>query len=121
MAVWSKRWNIKINEEKMQVTYFSHQIRQPESLLTLNGWNIPFVNNVKYLRVIFEKKITQRSHKESIEAKAFSAFIRAYYPFKSERLSTNIKLTLHKALIRSVMTFACPAWEFVADTHLLKL
>jgi hypothetical protein len=28
----------------------------------------------------------------------------------------NIKLTLHKALIRSVMTYACLAWEFVADT-----
>jgi hypothetical protein len=32
-----------------------------------------------------------------------------------------IKLTLHKALIRSVMTYASPAWEFAADTHLVKL
>jgi hypothetical protein len=30
-------------------------------------------------------------------------------------------MTLHKALIRSVMTYACPAWEFAADTHLMKL
>jgi hypothetical protein len=27
-------------------------------------------------------------------------------------------LTLHKALIRSVMTYVCPAWEFAADTYL---
>jgi hypothetical protein len=26
-----------------------------------------------------------------------------------------------KALIRSVMTYACPAWEFAAESHLLKL
>jgi hypothetical protein len=32
-----------------------------------------------------------------------------------------MKLTFHKALIRSVMTYACPTWEFVADTYLLKL
>jgi hypothetical protein len=38
-----------------------------------------------------------------------------YSLFKSKLLSTNIKLTLHKALIRSVMTYACPAWEFAAD------
>jgi hypothetical protein len=44
-----------------------------------------------------------------------------YSLFKSKRLITNIKLTLHKALIRYVMTYACPAWEFAADTHLLKL
>jgi hypothetical protein len=56
-----------------------------------------------------------------IEAKAFRAFITTYSLFKSQWLSTNIKLTLHKALIRSVMTYACPAWKFAADTHLLKL
>jgi hypothetical protein len=26
-----------------------------------------------------------------------------------------------KALIRSAMTYACPAWEFAAESHLLKL
>jgi hypothetical protein len=55
------------------------------------------------------------------EANAFRAFIRVYSLFKIERLSSNIKITLHKALITSVMTSACPAWEFAADTHLLKL
>jgi hypothetical protein len=29
-----------------------------------------------------------------------------------ERLSTNNKLTIHKALIRFVITYACLAWEF---------
>jgi hypothetical protein len=56
-----------------------------------------------------------------IEAKAFRTFIRIYSLLKSERLSASIKLTLHKALIRSVMTYACPAWEFAAECHLLKL
>jgi hypothetical protein len=40
---------------------------------------------------------------------------------KSERLSANIKLTLYKTLIRSIMTYVCPAWELAADTYLLKL
>jgi hypothetical protein len=55
---WSKRWNIKINEDETQAIYCFHRIRPPESLLTLNGRSIPFVNNVKYLGVIFDKKIT---------------------------------------------------------------
>jgi hypothetical protein len=54
------------------------------------------------------------------ETKASRTFIRIYSLFKSERLSANMKLTLHKALIRSVMTCACPAWEFAAECHLLK-
>jgi hypothetical protein len=44
-----------------------------------------------------------------------------YSLFKSKRLSTNINLTLNEALIRSVMTYACPSWEFAADTYLVKL
>jgi hypothetical protein len=56
-----------------------------------------------------------------IEAKAFGTFIRIYSLFKSEHLSANIKLTLHKALIRSAVTYACTKWELVADTYLLKL
>jgi hypothetical protein len=51
-------------------------------------------------------------------AKAFRTFIRIYSLLKSGRLSANVKLTLHKALMRSVMTYACPAWELVADTYL---
>jgi hypothetical protein len=56
-----------------------------------------------------------------IEAKAFRTFIRVYSLFKIERLNTNINLALHEALIRSVMTYASPACEFAADTHLMNL
>jgi hypothetical protein len=44
-----------------------------------------------------------------IEAKAFKTFIRIYFILKNERLSANIKLALHKAPIRLLMTYACPA------------
>jgi hypothetical protein len=54
-----------------------------------------------------------------IEAKAFRTFIRICSLFNNERLGARIKLTIHKALIRSVMTYDCPAWELAADTYLL--
>lgn len=55
------------------------------------------------------------------EAKAFRTNIRVYSIFKHKRLITNIKLTLHKAFIRTILTYAFPAWECVADNHLMKL
>jgi hypothetical protein len=45
-----------------------------------------------------------------IEAKTFRTYIEIYTLFKNEHLSVNIKLTLHKVLIRSAL-----------DTYLLKL
>jgi hypothetical protein len=40
-----------------------------------------------------------------IEAKAFRTFISICSLFKNERLSTSIKLTIHKAQITSVRTY----------------
>jgi hypothetical protein len=56
-----------------------------------------------------------------IGAKALKTFITLCSLFKSERLDADIKLTLHNARIRSVITYACADSEFAADAHLLKL
>jgi hypothetical protein len=56
MAAWYDLWNINIIEEKTQVTHCSHSIRPSESL-TMNGQNIPFINSVKYLGVVVDKKL----------------------------------------------------------------
>jgi hypothetical protein len=116
---WCEHCNIRINEDKTQAIYFSRGNRPPETSLTLNGRNIPFVDCIKYLGAIFDRKITWRIHIEAIEAKAFRTFLRVCSLFKSEWLDANIKLTLQKALIRSVMTYACRSWKFAADTYLL--
>jgi hypothetical protein len=55
-------------------------------------------------------------HLEIIEAKAFRTFIRIYFLLKSERLSAKIKLTLHKALSRTVMTYAYLTLKIAAPT-----
>jgi hypothetical protein len=60
------------------------------------------VSGVIYLGVIFDKRITWRLNIKMTEAKGFRTFIRISFVLNSERLSANIKLTLHKALIRSV-------------------
>jgi hypothetical protein len=84
--------------------------------LTFNETNIPFVNGAKYLGVIFDKRVTWRVHIEMIKAKAFRTFVGVYSLFRS-----NIKLTFLNALIKSVITYASPTWEFAANTHLMKL
>jgi hypothetical protein len=69
----------------------------------LNGRNIPFVNDAKYLGVITDKMDIWKLHLEMTEAKAFRTIVNSYFLFKSERLCANIKLTLHKSVIRSVI------------------
>jgi hypothetical protein len=90
-------------------------------MLQLNGQKILFVNNVTYLGITLHRKMTWRHHIKRTVPKALGMYIRTLSIFKSESLSTNIKLTLYKSLIRGVMTHICPTWEYGADAHLLKL
>jgi hypothetical protein len=88
----------------------------PEDDLQLNGRNIPFVNSTKYLGFVFDRSMTWRLHIEKTAARALGMYIRTYSIFKSKHLSANIKLIVYTTLISSIMTYACPTWEFAADT-----
>jgi hypothetical protein len=57
----------------------------------MNGCNIPFINYVKYIGVIFDRRIMWRLHIEMTETKTFKTFFGMHALFKSGRLSTNIK------------------------------
>jgi hypothetical protein len=121
MEGWREKWNIKINEDKTQVVYFSKRLRRVEAHLMLKGRAITFVDTVKYLGVTFNRKITWKTHIDWIVTKGLRAFIQIDSLLKSDKLSIKTKMTLYRARIRSKMTYACPAWESAADTHLLKL
>jgi hypothetical protein len=71
--------------------------------------------------VTFDRRMTWRTHIEKTAAKALGTYVRTYSIFKSKHLSVYINLIVYRALIRSIMTYACPTWEFAADTHLMKL
>jgi hypothetical protein len=86
-----------------------HKIVPFSPLTLILHWTdgiFPSSNHVKYLGVIFDKRITWRLHIEMIEAKTFRTFIRICSLFKSERLSAYIKLIIDKTLIRSAMVYA---------------
>jgi hypothetical protein len=53
---WCERWNININVRKTRAIYFSRRLRVPDDVLQLNGRDIPFVNNVTYLGVTFDRR-----------------------------------------------------------------
>jgi hypothetical protein len=92
MESWCEHWNIKINDDKNQAIYDSHRQRSVEAYLTLKGRQITFVNDVKYLCVIFDKKNTRRIHIEPIAVKVLRTFITIYLPFEKWALKRQYKI-----------------------------
>jgi hypothetical protein len=105
-------------------TWRSMRIRpSPSTSLTdvdRSGLTLHLKDGIFPFGVIFYSTVTWRHHIDPIVTKALRTLIRTYPLLKSERLSAKSKLTLYKPLMRSKMTYACPAWEFAADSHLLK-
>jgi hypothetical protein len=101
--LWCQNWNIKIDEGKTQAICFSRKRRLTQDELKLNGRNIPFVNNAKYLCVIFDRRTTLILHIEKTAAKAIGTYIRTCSILKSKHLSANIKLIIFRALLRSII------------------
>jgi hypothetical protein len=117
---WWEHWNIKIIEEKFRAICFSRRLRVPDGLLHLYGPDIPFVNNVTYFGITFDKRMAWKHHIERTAAKALRTYVKTYSLIRCGCLSTNIKLTIYRALIRPVTTYGCPTWEYAADALLLK-
>jgi len=84
---------------KNQSSYFSQRRAPVGNHLTSKGRDIPFEEEVKYLCVISDSRVTWRQHIDSIDTKDLRTFIRIYSLLKSERLRAKSKLTLHKALM----------------------
>jgi hypothetical protein len=103
---------MKTNEGKTQAIYFSRRPRVPEDVLKLNGRDIPFANNVTYLGVTFDRWMTWSFHIGRTAAKALGTYIKTYSLLKREHLSIDIKRTLYKALIRSILASVWPTWEY---------
>lgn len=122
---WLKKWRLNINIEKCQAVLYSKRTSHFRTLpptLRLNGQDINWRQEAKYLGVILDKKMLFRRHIEWNRAKAYGR-LKALYPLINYHSHLNIKtaITLYKALIRPIITYACPAWGHAAKTHIKKL
>jgi hypothetical protein len=75
---WCERCNINISEENTQAIYFSRRLRVPDDVLQLNGRDIPIVNNLTYLGVTLDKRMTWRHHTERTITKALRVYVKTY-------------------------------------------
>jgi hypothetical protein len=122
---WLLNWRIQINIHKSSVTIFSkrrNHLRGPLSPVTLFNQYIPWINNPKYLGVTLDSKMTFKLHITHTLRK-LNYRLRQLYPIinRSSSIDIHLALTIYKALIRPIMTYACPVWGFAALTHINKL
>lgn len=120
------KWKIKLNQEKTNAIIFPFNKspkRIPTIPLVFQGNVINIDDDIKYLGLILDKKLTFGKHVKSICEKAIRCG-RALYPLLNRKstLNRHNKTLLYKMCILPIMTYSCQVWyNRTAKSHTKKL
>lgn len=125
IEVYQKRWKITINAAKSQTIFFTRKRSQrnlPQRPITVCGQQITWSDNIRYLGVILDRKLTFSAHIKNTLSKC-DRTVKLLYPLIKRRshLATCSKLLLYKTVLRPVMTYGFPAWYDCAASHRRKI
>lgn len=109
IAVWCKKWGMRINLQKTVHLCFSKKRTPHQVKYTINSEHLSCVPELKYLGVFFTSTLTWHRHIEYISAKACRVlgFLRRntkHYPFQTKQL-------LYIMNVRSILEYACTVWD----------
>lgn len=119
-----KKWKISPNASKTQLIIFPHKPRalflKPKNnhIIKMNGVQLNWSDQVKYLGLIFDKNLTFKDHIESIQQKC-NKYIKCLYPLinRNSRLCLKNKLLIYKQIFRPAMLYAVPIWSSCCATR----
>jgi hypothetical protein len=117
-----KQCKIKVNTSKTQAIYFTRRWsprRLPSTRIVLNGQEVPWSSQVKYLGVTLDKRLTFVSHTAKSIERAERIF-QILYSFLENRKSKQClfnKLLLYKSCIRPILCYGVETWYNCAATH----
>lgn len=116
------KWKIKLNTSKTEAIIFTKRRPCITNKLLINGTHINWSDNVKYLGLHLDKKLTFTKHVNHVIQKSIGSLIK-FYPIlnRKSKLSSSNKLNIYKVFIRPALLYACPAWNFICNSNYNKL
>jgi hypothetical protein len=122
---WCDKWRIKLNASKSEAIIFRHRgdrLGKTRNQLVMSKKLIPWSTTVKYLGLHLDKNLTFFKHINSKdrEARIVKARLTPMLGRRS-KVSMRGKLLLHTAIIRPIMTYACPIWAHGSPNLIKKL
>lgn len=115
---WLQRWRIKANETKStHITFTLKRGNCPG--VTLNGTLIPHTDNIKYLGLHLDRRLTWRTHifnKRKLLGKKFSQMY--WLLGRNSALTTDNKLLLYKTILQPIWKYGIPLWGTASKSNL---
>lgn len=115
---WLNKWKLKVNENKsVHVTFSLRKGQCPP--ITLNDITIPQVNEVKYLGVHLDKRLTWKKHIETKKIQMKLKFANMYWLIgRNSLLDLEHKLLLYNSIIKPIWSYGSQLWKAASSSNI---
>lgn len=115
---WLKKWKIKVNENKsVHVTFTLNKGTCPPILL--NKVTVPQADNVKYLGVHIDRRLTWKKHIESkrdqLKLKMYSLY---WLIGRKSSLDLDLKVLLYNSILKPIWSYGCQLWRTASNSNI---
>lgn len=119
------KWGLKVNGSKSDAIYFTRcrALRKlPNRKIVVQGDQLEWKNNVKYLGIFLDKRLTFKTHISEIDRKC-DKLLKILYPLinRKAKLSCQNKILIYKCCILNAILYGIPVWWSTAKCHRNKL
>lgn len=118
LQLWLDTWRIKVNETKSNhVTFTNRRVTCPQ--VTLKNQPIPITENIKYLGIHLDKRLTWKKHLSSkrsqlnIKTKKLNWLIG-----RKSQLSLENKLLIYKIILKPIWTYGIQLWGCAKNSNI---
>lgn len=118
---FARKWRLAfdIESDKCGSMTFSFSAQEIEEQVTFGDKHLNQLTEYKHLGVIFDRRLTFKSHIWRVRQKAWAAFHRIRNFTNSFRgLSTEMMILMYKSFVQPVLEYACPVWSLAKDNYL---
>ena len=122
LSDWCNKWKIKLNPSKTQVGLFTNSNTAKEITLNLGRVPLTLSNEIKFLGLTFDSKLTWKNHIQNIRHRMWLR-INAIKAISGRNLGMQSQTLIHlyKMWIRPIALYGAPAYYSAAKTHINKI
>ena len=116
------KWKIRANKDKTECILFTRRRQEVKNFVLVEGEELPWASNIKYLGVLLDSKLKFTIHVNSQCNKAIG-LMQKLFPLlnNKSKLSINNKKLIYYLYIRPLLCYACPVWSYTAASNYKKL
>lgn len=113
-----------MNVDKTQLIFFTKRLTReiPKRPFKADSMTIRWTNQVKYLGITFDKRLTFKQHIDNVIKKT-NTVVKMLYPLIARRaaLHQQLKLCIFKTVIRPSFSYGCQILDQISATHIKRL